>query len=190
MHAVHAVALCGLGPVVDGYSVVATTDHVASAADESRAGSSFASFASSVREKLVARFGSCLMTEHGRLPVCVDPSGTTDPHCFHAHFLMFPGITFPDESLTAYFLSQERADSLDKALSLAREHEEYFLFSQDAQHFSVFVRPARIVRQFARLLVADAIGKPELANWRLYPRREDAVRSATALREMFSKVGT
>jgi len=43
-----------------------------------------------VRGLLSDRFGGCLLTEHGRMPVCHGAAGAADRHCFHAHFLMFP----------------------------------------------------------------------------------------------------
>src|SRR5712692_1420988 len=98
------IALCGLGPIVKGYSVVAPRSHVRSAADAA-AGEAveFLAFASEVRAKLSELYGPCLLTEHGRLPVCVDVSGTTDPHCYHAHFLMFPGVSTLEDKARSYF---------------------------------------------------------------------------------------
>src|SRR5689334_15782005 len=87
-----AFALCGLGPIVPGYSLVATKQHTASAADAVADSTELPKFAEQIRGLLASRYGNCLITEHGRVPVCFDPSGTSDPHCYHAHFLLFPGV--------------------------------------------------------------------------------------------------
>ena len=77
-----ALGLCGLGPIVDGYSVLATKQHIDSAADIVQGDlQKFVEFAICVRRKLIRLFGNCLITEHGRLPVCEDVGGSSHPHC-------------------------------------------------------------------------------------------------------------
>src|SRR5260370_35277829 len=74
------VALCGLGPLVRGYSLVATRDHIRSAADAAPGSApEFLSFASEIRVKLGALFGPCVMTEHGLVPACASVSGLRCP---------------------------------------------------------------------------------------------------------------
>ena len=168
-----SVALCGLGPVVDGYSVVATRDHVRSCADAVLVNSDFIPFVKSVRETLIRRYGSCAMTEHGRLPVCTRPTGAEE-HCFHAHFLLFPGSPEILEAAQLHFGHSECALSLDRGLALARQHEEYFLLSPMPNAFFVMSRPLDLMRQFARYLVAKALGHPERADWAEHPEKEKA----------------
>jgi hypothetical protein len=176
------IGLCGLGPLMPAYSVIATRAHIRSAADALVEVPSFMDFAEEVRARLARSYGSCLLTEHGRLPACVDVSGATDPHCYHAHFLAFPSSPAVDEPARTFFASVEEAGALREALTIARRHEEYFLLSPDANRFLVMTRPGRIMRQFARVLVAEAIGSPDLANWRKNPGLPDAIEGATALR--------
>lgn len=180
------IALCGLGPMLRGYSVVATRRHVRSAADAAAGEApTFLAFASTARAKLETSFGGCLLSEHGRVPLCVDLSGTTDPHCYHAHFLLFPGAPSIEEKATAHFATVKKAASLKEALTLAAAFNEYFLLSPTGQQFLVMTRPGRIIRQFVRLLVSEAIGTPELANWRNDSSREEAALMADQLRRLF-----
>jgi diadenosine tetraphosphate (Ap4A) HIT family hydrolase len=180
-------ALCGLGPILPGYSVVATHEHVRSAADiDFAVVNEFVEFASTVRARLASAFGSCVLTEHGRLPVCVDVSGTTDPHCFHAHFLLFPGAPEIDQQARSYFAQVRPANSFAQALATARATDEYFLLSSDPEHFLIMTRPGRLIRQFARLLVADALGHPELADWRHHSSHEEALKGAKELRDLLT----
>ncbi len=177
------LALCGLGPLVRGYSLIATREHIRSAADAALgAATEFLSFASETRLKLSARFGPCLMTEHGRVPACVDASGTSDPHCYHAHFLLFPAAPSIEEKAREHFAKAEPANCLADAMEIAASHEEYFLLSPSANRFLVLTRPGRLIRQFARFLVADALGKSSLANWHRFPALEEAVSEAAELK--------
>ena len=180
------VALSGLGPIVSGYSVVATCEHIASAADAA-AGQApgFTAFACEVRVRLASLYGGCLLTEHGRVPVCVDVSGTTDPHCHHAHFLVFPQAPDLQARVREHFLRADYAATLEEALWIAATHEEYFLFSQEPTHYLVLTRPGRIIRQFARLIVEEALGHPEFANWRHHPHYDEAACTARQLRSVF-----
>jgi hypothetical protein len=177
------IALCGLGPLVAGYSLVATRSHIRSVADAMLGEApDFLSFAVGIRRKLSERFGSCLMTEHGRVPVCVDISGTTDPHCYHAHFLLFPAAPPIEDRARGHFAKAEEAHALSDAMQLAAQHEEYFLFSPSTDRFLVLTRPGKLVRQFARFLVADALGASDLANWRRFPSFDEAANQAAELK--------
>jgi hypothetical protein len=181
------VALCGLGPLVPGYSIVATRAHLRSAADARKVAPSLSAFVSRVREVLVARFGRCVLSEHGRVPACADISGTTDPHCYHAHFLLFPGSPNIEERAQKFFAASEFTSSLDDALTIAANWEEYFLISDAPNSFRVLTRPGKFIRQFARILVTDAMGLPSTrANWRKHPNDEQAAREAESLRTLFS----
>jgi hypothetical protein len=180
-----AIALCGLGPLVPGYTVVGTKAHVASAADVSSQDPDFLEFAEGVRSFLVKHYGSCLVTEHGRMPACVGPAGEPDTHCFHAHFLMFPGVHLVSESARPYFVSFQTYSSVWLALESALGVAEYFLISPGAAEASILTRPGRLIPQFARMLVADATGHPELTNWRKAPLREECISMAMRLRTLW-----
>jgi hypothetical protein len=176
-----AFALCGLGPIVSGYSVVGARAHVRSCADAAVATPELIALTKWVRQNLAERYQSCLLTEHGRLPVCVKPT-VADRHCLHAHFLLFPGVPDIAEEARGYFAEVQVTPTLEQALAIARAHEEYFLLSPRTDSFYVMTRPGRLIRQFARLLVAEAVGQPERANWARYPDRERAEATAAELR--------
>jgi hypothetical protein len=180
-----SIALCGLGPLVKGYSLVAARNHVHSAADAALDECvGLLEGLSAVRRHLSHRFGSCLVTEHGRVPVCVNVSGTTDPHCYHAHFLLFPAAPIVETAVRAPFAVIQEASDLAEALKVASTHEEYFLFSPTDTRFLVLTRPGKLVRQFSRMIVASALGEEKLANWRRFPNRESAVADAVELRAL------
>jgi hypothetical protein len=184
-----AIALCGLGPLLPGYTVVGAKAHVASAADISSRDTQFLQFAEAVRSFLVKRYGSCLVTEHGRMPACVGPAGEPDTHCFHAHFLMFPGAPPVSDNARSYFASCQTFSSAREALESTQRAAEYFLISPSADIASILTRPGRLIPQFARMLVAQSTGHPDLANWRKAPLRDQCVSMATLLRSLWRTEG-
>jgi len=175
------MALSGLGPIVNGYSVVATRRHIRSCADAAARDDGIIQFAGMVRSILDQKYGSCLLTEHGRMEVCKS-SVATDVHCYHAHFLLFPGAPALEEKARAYFAQVSTFATLSEALFCAKSHGEYFLFSPEPRRSLVMTRPGRLIRQFARLLVAEAVGQPHMANWSRFPNTEQAQAGAISLR--------
>lgn len=181
------VAICGLGPIVEGYSVVATRLHVRSMADAATGESpALLDYVARIRQLLTDRYGSCLATEHGRVPVCARTSNPADPHCYHAHFLMLPGSPTVEQTARAYFARAFEAATLQEALTIARLHDEYFLLSPDPSYYVILTHPGRIFRQFSRWLVANALDQPQLADWRRAPMREKAAATATDLRQILA----
>ena len=152
------VALSGLGPIVDGYSLIAAKAHVTSMADvPAELQSERDAFVNAVRARLSNQYGSCLITEHGRMGICVDDTEGLDAHCLHAHFLVFPGASDISEPARSYFRNRETFSDLATALSQARHCEEYVLVSPTPEQVSIFSKPLNIPRQLARYLVAHDI---------------------------------
>ena len=179
-------ALCGLGPIVKDYSVVGTTLHVRSAADALISGiDGFLRFAEEIRAFLISTHGSCLLTEHGRVPVCSGAPGEHESHCFHAHFLFFPSGPDVTDEVTKQCELISTSNSLIEALISASDLPDYLLISPTPQNFRVFRRLGRLPRQFARHLVASELGFPELSDWRLHAGCSNAKQAAVALRESF-----
>lgn len=178
----HFVALAGLGPVVDGYCLLAATAHTRSMADVSKdLRAERSTSLSSLRSALLQLFGSCLVTEHGRMAVCSDNIGH-DNHCFHAHFLLFPGAPDITQDSSSYFLNNKVFHDINDALSYAATFDEYFLVSKNEHEHTVFSGPLNMPRQLARVLVAAKLDRLDLGDWKNAPRREEAVRIAAELR--------
>jgi len=60
------IALAGLGPLVAGYSVVGTRQHVACLSGlDIRSRRQYLAFAENVRSVFAAKYGGCLLSEHG-----------------------------------------------------------------------------------------------------------------------------
>jgi len=178
-------ALCGLGPLMPGYSVVASLGHVPSAADLLRErGNDFVLLAAQVRDSLEREFGPTIVTEHGRVPVCDD--NTREQHCYHAHFLMFPSAPSILEAAVNAYRKFGQFGSMDSALLSVPEDDEYLLLSEEPGSYSVLLEPRRTCRQFARTLIAQQMGVPHLASWRLRPQHDEASLNAARLRRVFA----
>lgn len=185
------VALAGLGPIVDGYSLIAAKAHVRSMADlpaELHPDLDF--FVNMVRSRLTKKYGSCLITEHGRMGICVEDADGFDEHCLHAHFLVFPGASDISEVARTYFGNSQIFGDLATALFQARLcEEEYVLVSPTPEQVTVFSKPLNIPRQLARYLVAHCSDAMHLADWRSHPNLEQARSIAGELRPLFQPAG-
>ena len=182
------VALAGLGPVVEGYSLVAAKAHVRSMADVpvgSQAERDL--FVSTVRTQLAKYYGSCLITEHGRIGACVDDSAGVDAHCLHAHFLLFPGAADVSGLARSYFVKMETFDAFPTALAQAKHYTEYMLVSPEPDKVNIFSGPLNIPRQLARYLVAHGSNTLHLADWRSCPNLDQARSTAVELRPLFQE---
>jgi len=175
------VWLAGLGPLVDGYSLLAVRQHIRSMADiPTELVSERDALVGRVHQTLSERYGRCLITEHGRMVVCND--GDVDPHCYHGHFLLFPGVHDISSAAESYFGRCSHFDSLSAAMAHAATCDEYVLISPNPEQFNVFSVPLNIPRQFTRVLVAASIGKLTQAHWMDYPERERALAIASDLK--------
>jgi hypothetical protein len=141
------------------------------------------SFLATIRTRLSAMYGKCLVTEHGRMAVCADDEH--DHHCFHAHFLVFPGTEDVSALAGSYFGKTAEFATLETALASAAQHPEYLLTSPDPSRLAVHSTPLNVPRQLARFLVAWKNGDPHLADWKAWPQRQRAISIANALRAAF-----
>jgi hypothetical protein len=179
------LALAGLGPISPGYSVVGTTQHVHSLADLAAPKlRDFLYFAEEIRETLTARYGSCLLAEHGNSPLCEFDS-SRDKHCFHPHFLLFPGAQDVAGLIEQEAGRLQQFNTLAGAVAAGAGRREYLLVSSSPTQFSVLVPDRMLPSQFARALVAGQSGCPELVSWRNTPNYARALENAAANRVLF-----
>lgn len=175
--------MVGLGPLVENYSIIGTRKHVRSMADLNKdLLYDLDEYLSQIRNKISPREKECLITEHGKVPVCDKDSTGADTHCFHAHFLVFPGIGNLTSSAEPNFKGKRTFDSLHEALSYANNLENYFLISPEPNSFTIFGGWKKEIRQFARVLVAQELKEDRGADWKEFPQYERASLMASNLR--------
>ncbi len=178
----NSFAMAGWGPVCPGYNIIAATSHVASLADAHAANPEVASEIARFRRNSDRLYGKGVLTEHGRIPVCVDESDAHDAHCYHGHALVFPTDIELKVDISTYFSRNWMFSEIDGALRAAANEEAYFLFSESVDSYTLFSGPLNLPRQFARMVVAHSIGADGLTDWRSSPRVEEAESYAAKLR--------
>jgi diadenosine tetraphosphate (Ap4A) HIT family hydrolase len=176
-------AMLGHGPIGMGYSLIATADHVASMLDlDASHVQALTTFTEHVRSVLRPHYGQAVITEHGRVAPCVgEVTRRYEPHCLHAHRLVFPGQDHID--LTLELPKQEVVNFATFADAWAGfDWPGQYLYAESPDATcQVAVAPRRLPRQLFRTIMAQRNGEPELANWETHPRL-DAV--AAARREL------
>jgi hypothetical protein len=178
-------AMCGYGPVVPGYSIIASRRHVRSFADLNQIERiRLENFVKSISD-IVSIHGHPIITEHGRVPICDYLHDDSDAHCYHAHILLFPGSPPIITAAERVAVSHGSRQSLSDALSMAEALSHYILIAEPTQSdFRIFNPPNPLARQFTRLLVATEVGRPEAADWRAEANRDAAERYAAQFREI------
>lgn len=177
-------AMTGIGPIVPGYSVVATQTHAHSLSQlKSHALSEYLQYTTKIRNALSAEYGSCLLTEHGKMPICRS-AVSTDSHCFHPHFLLFPNSPDVVERATSQIKDYVLTDNFYDAIEIGCRADQYLLVSPSEGHYIIFM-PESLPNQYARLLVAEGVGNIELASWRDYPNTDMALEYRNKHKKLF-----
>jgi hypothetical protein len=143
-----------------------------------------ADFTSKIRDRIEPLFGGATITEHGRIAACLEAAADAhEPHCLHAHRLVFPGLP---EIAASRITPELRWRNFDSFLEAFRGFtwDGQYLYVESAEGVcTVTPAPGIVPRQFFRGLAAGLRGEPEAANWRAQPRAEIAAASAARLRE-------
>lgn len=174
--------MLGLGPIGEGYSLIASKDHRPSMLDLPRTMIEPAEeFTTAVRARLAQHYGEAVIAEHGRIPPCVNGALQHEPHCLHAHRLVFPGLATLDlEDAGHGSLRVKHYDSFREAREKFADPGQYLYVERadgTCQVASVF---GFVPRQFLRSAAAQALGTPQLADWRSYPN-PNVIRAAQLL---------
>lgn len=181
--------VAGLGPVVDGFCLVSTNEHIPSMADVGTAlATTRDSTIASIRKAVTHRFGSCLVTEHGRVPVCREDGDQHSAHCFHAHFLLFPGADDITPAALSYYRHSKEFESGADAMHYASSASNYLYISPTDLEHLVLTGPLNAPRQLARTLVALTTGRIDLADWQMSPNRQRAQEIAKELGQLLDEM--
>lgn len=165
-------AMFALGPIAEGHTLIATEHHGASILDlDAGAAENLMQFINAVRAVLRPLYGEVVVTEHGRVPLCEITRGKGhEEHCFHAHMHLLPIQFDPLVGFSNIGARVSAYASLRQAHSSTRFKGEYLYFERTDGSCLVAEAPRRLPRQFFRSLAAVAVGHPEYASWRRFPR--------------------
>lgn len=160
--------MLGHGPLGVGYSLIATENHIASMMDLSAPEKAeLQAFEELVRQRINPRFGPYVTTEHGRVPVCINAATNRhEPHCLHAHRLLFPGISEITKHLDSPITPWAH---FEPGASSPIPSGQYLWCRHDDGRVDLASVNSPLPRQFFRSIVALERGTPELADWTAHP---------------------
>lgn len=166
----HFRAVLGIGPVGEGFTLIAAREHAASMLDLGQeAAEDLVAFTDLVRARLEALYGSTVVAEHGRVAPCVEPGVRQhEPHCLHAHRLLFTGASRIDLATAAPKMEIRRFADFETARDYYEDQGQY-LYVEDEAGVQVGRIDGPLPRQFLRAIVALEQGRPHLADWRSRP---------------------
>lgn len=180
----HFRAVLGIGPVGEGFTLIAAREHLPSMLDLSQSHvRELNDFTNLVRERLGKIYGDTVLAEHGRVAACVEPmTRAHEPHCLHAHRLVFPNIRQLELSEAAPGMEIQRYNDFELAHDYYNDCGQY-LYVEDDRGVQIGRIEGRLPRQFLRAIIALKRGCPELADWRRRPgfHEVEAARRALAV---------
>ncbi len=176
-------AVLGLGPIGSGFTLIAAREHLPSMLDlEREMIPELERFTAEVRERLSLLTGPSVIGEHGRVAPCVGPATRRhEPHCLHAHRLVFPGHATLDLRAAAPRMPVQTFDSFRDAHAARLPTGQYVYAETPDGRCQVGQVEGPLPRQFLRAVVAMNQGRPELADWRRSPRRDEVDAASAAL---------
>jgi hypothetical protein len=165
-------AMLGLGPIVEGYSLLATKSHTPSMLDLSfHEAEHLVTFTERIKQILKPHYGDVVITEHGRVAPCVDRDrDRKEFHCFHAHRLIFPTEMDLSIAFSEHNLETEEYPNFIECWRGFSWKGEYLYYERADGSCLIAPAPMRLVRQFFRYKVAEYVGHPELADWAKFPQ--------------------
>jgi hypothetical protein len=167
-------AMLGLGPITEGYSLIAARAHVPSMLDlPSGHRKELVDFTALVRERLDTVYGPATVTEHGRVPPCLERHALAhEPHCLHAHRLVFPNSPQLDLTEVAPALVAHEFGSFLGAAVAFRDPGQYLYLENPDGTCQLASVHGPFPRQFFRRVVAATVGALEVSDWQAHPRHE------------------
>jgi hypothetical protein len=178
-------AMLGIGPIVEGYTVLSSVNHIRSMFDlPSGQIEQFLHFRLKVIKLLKEIYGTVIITEHGRVPNCDFYDLKREPHCYHAHQLLFPvQIDLKPELYNAFKEKVIRYDGFAEAQKSCFSAGEYAYY-EDANGKSYVAQDAKYPRQYFRMIVAEKIGHLERVDWHNWQGWELIDNARTKLKDM------
>ncbi|RMC47767.1 HIT family protein [Lactobacillus sp. ESL0230] len=172
------------GPIVEGYSLIVPNDHyncIGAIPKELQA--EYLSLKNLVRKKLIQIYGNCIFFEHGRAGYCHVQPG--EELCYHAHVHAIPINVDLKKSMVEYGLASIKLDNPEDMFKKYYELGQYLYFENANNQEYLFQISRPIPRQYLRTLLADAVGKPELADYNKYPNWEQIKMTRKKLEQSF-----
>ena len=174
-------AILGLGPVVEGYTIIASKLHYKSTLDlpddllkEQNI------FKNTIKNILKETYGPSIAVEHGRIEACTSQV-PHENHCFHSHQLIFPVDIDLIPLLKEYKYDPIFFSSLKEAKDKLNPIDEYLFFENTKNETFIAIASHPCRRQFLRFLVGLTQNKIERADWTKFEGWEEIKKAKTKL---------
>lgn len=176
------VVFPGLGPIVEGYLLIASKDHYMGLGNvPTELYSELESVQTKVRSILTQNYTPPLFFEHG--PVSRMNKGGC---CIeHAHLHALPVKVDITSELTHSF-HHSIITSYDALKTQFQKGVPYFFYETNTGERHLFAVQESVPSQYIRKLIAQKVGKPERADWQSYLELEEVVRTAQTLKAAFA----
>ncbi|WP_294975271.1 hypothetical protein, partial [uncultured Leuconostoc sp.] len=138
-----------------------------------------------VREKLTDTYGQIIFYEHGRAGYCNVQPG--EQLCYHGHTHAVPLNINLVNSMATEGLYPIKLNSPTDIFSKYYELGHYLYFENTESEAYMFQINQPIPRQYLRKLTAEAIDRPELADWNKYPEYDTLNAARAKLIPLFSE---
>jgi len=173
----HFVVFVGMGPLPEGYLLLAPrAHHISYAQVPVEWYPEFLVLKSQVTEMLSSVYTTPIFFEHG--PASVSKRGGC---CIeHAHMHAAPVQVDLLQSISNHFQGR-RLYSFYELKDLGEQKQPYLFYENVKGERFIFVVPPRIPSQFLRRLLAGELGIPDEWDWALFPRRQAMIETARKL---------
>jgi hypothetical protein len=182
--------MLGIGPIMEGYSIIATKEHVPSMFDLKPSQlQDFVEYRKTVSGILSNIYGPLVITEHGRVTASDFYNPDRDAHCYHAHQLVFPvAVDLAPDLKALYGGNLFQYEEFSEAYDAHRKAGEYLYY--EFGDGCCVVENIEYPRQFFRKLIAEKIGVPHRADWSRWKGWKMINQAKERLKEKGYKVGS
>lgn len=172
-----------VGQITEGYSLIMPKDHYhCIGALPENYQKEYIALKNKIRSALGKIYGACIFYEHGRVGYCNVQPG--EQLCYHGHTHAVPLNVNLYESLVSDGLVPVKLSDPGEIFNKYSTLGHYLYFEDNDSNAYMFQITHPIPRQYLRKLTANAIGKPELADWSKYPEREKMLRTVKKIQEV------
>ncbi|PWG79283.1 HIT family protein [Pararcticibacter amylolyticus] len=156
--------MLSLGPIVEGYCLVISKDHVSCCAGISKdQQNEFIELYDKVKSILTDVYGHCICYEHGRAGACLIPIEGSK-HCYHAHMHFVP-VSLDLNRIVELEYDPTRIQGFDNFFRIYDDcGRPPYLYIDDGES-NFYVIKEQLRRQYLRYKTASFLGKRHLWNW-------------------------
>lgn len=171
-----------IGPIVEGYLLICSKKHFPSCGNlPIKLYPEFEKLKREVQRVFLKVYQGFTFFEHGKTKACAHNGN--DAHCFHAHLHALPTDIDILEVLTKNLGKPIRISSLKEIPNYLQDSP--YLYYEIRENKYLWSAPIDLRQQFFRWLIAEKLGIPQKADWKLNPDWEGTYKTYSNLHHYF-----